>query len=54
MFGEPHIGAICSQHSRSWAVIPLSGIMHASSGAAVQSSMTIVNAIAAERRMIRV
>jgi hypothetical protein len=51
IFAEPHIGAICLQHSRSGAVIVLSGIMHASSGAAVQQITKKATAVAAKRRM---
>lgn len=52
MFAEPHIWAICLQHSRSGAVIALSGIMHANSGAAVQQITRKATAMAAKRRMM--
>jgi hypothetical protein len=52
MFAEPHIWAICLQHSRSGAVIALSGIMHANSGAAVQQITRKATAMAAKRRML--
>jgi hypothetical protein len=52
MFAEPHIWAICLQHSISGAVIALSGIMHANSGAAVQQITRKTTAIAAKRRMM--
>ncbi len=51
MFAEPHIWAICLQHSRSGAVIALSGIMHANSGAAVQQITRKATTMAAKRRM---
>lgn len=52
MFAEPHIWAICLQHSCSWAVIALPGIMHASSGAAVQQITSDATAMAAKRRIV--
>ncbi len=52
MFAEPHICAMCLQHSRSGAVIALSGIMHANSGAAVQQITSNATAMAVERRII--
>jgi hypothetical protein len=52
MFAEPHIWAICLQHSRSGAVIALSGIMHASRGVAVQQITRNATAMAARRRMM--
>ena len=52
MFAEPHIWAICLQHSCSWAVIALPGIMHANSGAAVQQIIRKASAVAARRRMM--
>jgi hypothetical protein len=54
MFAEPHIWAICLQHSCSCAVIALPGIMHANSGAAVQQITTKTTAMAAKRRIVRV
>ena len=52
MLAEPHIWAICLQHSCSWAVIALPGIMHANSGAAVQQIIRKARAMAARRRMM--
>ena len=52
MFAEPHISAICLQHSCSWAVIALPGIMHANNGAAVQQISRKATAVAARRRMM--
>jgi hypothetical protein len=52
MLAEPHIWAICLQHSCSWAVIALPGIMHANSGAAVQQIIRKARAVAARRRMM--
>ena len=52
MFAEPHISAIRLQHSCSWAVIALPGIMHANSGAAVQQIIRRTTAMAARRRMM--
>ena len=51
MFAEPHIWSICLQHSCSWAVIALPGIMHANSGAAVQQISRNATAMVAKRRM---
>jgi hypothetical protein len=51
MFGDPHILAICLQHSISGAVIALSGIMHAKSGAVQQITRKTI-AMAAKRRMM--
>jgi len=52
MFAEPHIWAMCLQHSCSWAVIALPGIMHASSGVAVQQITSNATPMAAKRRMM--
>jgi hypothetical protein len=52
MFADPHMCAMCLQHSISGAVIALSGIMHANSGAAVQQITRKTTATAAKRRMI--
>ena len=52
MFAEPHIWAICLQHSCSLAVIVRPGIMHVNSGAAVQQINTKASAVAAKRRMM--
>jgi hypothetical protein len=43
---------MCVQHSISGAVIALSGIMHASSGAAVQQITRKTTAMAAKPRMM--
>jgi hypothetical protein len=51
MFVDPHIWAICLQHSISGAIIALSGIMHANSGAAVQQITRMTTAMAAKRRI---
>jgi hypothetical protein len=52
MFGDPHIWAMCLQHSISGAVIALSGIMHANSGTAVQQITRKTTTIAPKRRMM--
>mgnify|MGYP001300225596 CR=1 FL=1 len=52
MFADPHIWAICLQHSISGAVIALSGIMHANSGAAVQQTTRKTTAIVPKRRIV--
>jgi hypothetical protein len=52
MFDDPHIWAICLQHSISGAVIALSGIMHANSGAAVQQITRKTTAIVPKRRIM--
>jgi hypothetical protein len=52
IFADPHIWAMSLQHSISAAVIALSGIMHANSGAAVQQITRKTTAIAAKRRMM--
>ena len=54
MFADPHIWAVSLQHSISAAVIALSGIMHANSGAAVQQITRKTTAKAAKRRMMSV
>ncbi|MGC2183226.1 MAG: hypothetical protein WA637_08105 [Terriglobales bacterium] len=54
MFAEPHIWAMCVQHSRSGAVIALFGIMQANSGTAVQQITSSATAMAVKRRMVQV
>ena len=52
IFADPHIWTIFLQHSRSGAVMALSGIVQASSGPAVQQITRRAVAMAPERRMV--